>query len=183
MKGAARGLGNLFVAPRRFFAARAEEPGGNVEATTFAFACQIAACIVDWTWYRLGWSLQGKQLSAFETLPRYMLAQMALFALLLPLEALAVQLLLRSLGSARVGFGATYRVCAYTQACVVLNIIPFVGWVLGGVGTVALLIIGIREVHTTSIGSAVFVATVGLFRLVVLALLAILGVMTLLHYR
>jgi hypothetical protein len=183
VKGASRDVATLFIAPRRFFRAQAEGSGGNLQATAFALAVQLGGSSLEWLWYRLGWSAQSKTLALVGTFPKYLLFQMAVFAVILPLEAVAVQLFLLTMGAARASLAATYRVCAYAQVAALASIVPFAGMPLGIVAGMGMLVVAIKEAHQTSTGNAVFVAGVGLARLLALLILAVFGVLTVFHYR
>ena len=182
MKGASRNLVTLFYAPKRFFQARAEDRGGSLQATGFALALMLGSSVFEWAWYRLGWSMAGREFW-FHASPGFVAAQVALVAVVLPIEAAAVHLLLHGLGAARASFGATYRVCAYSQAGAVCSVFPYVGTALGTLCGLVLLVIGIRETHGTTTGGAILVTSLGMLRLVAIALLAILGTYAMLHYH
>ncbi len=183
MKGAARNLSTLFYAPRRFFAARAEEPGGNVEATVFAFLAQMTGCGFEWLWARLGWSLQSDIIPMFGSLARYAAVQVLIFAVILPSEAGIVYLLLNGFSRARASFGATYRVCAYSQAAALFSVLPFAGFVLGIVGGFALLVVGIRAAYGTSTSGALLVTTIGVLRTIAVGVLVLAAGLALLRHR
>jgi hypothetical protein len=183
VRGASRDLSALFYAPQRFFAARAEEPGGTLAAIAFALGCQLVGSCLEWTWYRLGWSLQSAQMIHFHSFASFVLAQAGILLVILPLEAFTVHVLLSAFGAARGSLGATFRMCAYTQVAALCSVIPLVGSVLGMLSGVALLVVGVREVHRMTTKGAAFVAALGLFRLFAIALLAVAGAATLLRYR
>jgi len=59
------------------------------------------------------------------------------------------------IGGARRGYGATLRVTAYAQAPHVLSVVPVCGAIVGGVWSLVLTVIGLREVHETTTGRAI----------------------------
>lgn len=65
-----------------------------------------------------------------------------------------IHLVLLAMSGAARGFEATFRVCAYSEAAALFNIVPFCGGLIGGVYTIVLLIIGISEAHGISRGKA-----------------------------
>ena len=184
MKGASRNLPTLFYAPKRFFAARAEDESGNLAATAFSLAFLLAGAMLDRWWYQLGWSFEtGRESLLRAPLPVYLLIQAGLLALVQPMEAVLVHLMLQALGRARASFGATYRVCAYSMAGAVFNVIPWVGTTLGVFAAIGLLVIGVRETHRTSIGSAITVTLVGWMRLMVITVVVVVGAYVALRHR
>jgi hypothetical protein len=83
-------------------------------------------------------------------------------------------LLVRSVVGARnAGFGATFRVAAYTSVTSLVSWIPFVGGLLALYG-IYLSTVGIREMHNTTTGKALIVVLAPLIVIVVLALLGLL---------
>lgn len=68
--------------------------------------------------------------------------------------ALITHLMLVLLGGARRGFGATFRVGAYSNTSVLLELIPGIGGLLGGIWLMVLQIIGLSEAHGISRGRA-----------------------------
>jgi hypothetical protein len=84
-------------------------------------------------------------------------------------------------GPSNSGFEATFRVASYTSVTSLLGWLPFIGW-LFSLYRVYLAILGIREVHGTTMGKA---ALVVLIPFAVIALLAFLlvGVAGVLFFR
>jgi hypothetical protein len=58
------------------------------------------------------------------------------------------------------GFEATFRVNAYTSAVQLVSWIPFIGWLIAFVWAIILSILGIREVHSTTTGTAALVVLI-----------------------
>jgi hypothetical protein len=76
-------------------------------------------------------------------------------------------------GAPNAGFGATFRVAAYTSVTSLVSWIPFVGGLLALYG-VYLSVVGIREMHNTTTAKALIVVLAPLIVIVVLALLGLL---------
>ncbi len=76
-------------------------------------------------------------------------------------------------GANNAGFGATFRVAAYTSVTSLVSWIPFVGGLLALYG-IYLAVVGIREMHNTTTGKAVVVVLLPVIVIVVLALLGLL---------
>ena len=76
-------------------------------------------------------------------------------------------------GPTNAGFGATFRVAAYTSVTSLVSWIPFVGGLLALYG-IYLAVVGIREMHNTTTGKALVVVVLPVIVIVVLALLGLL---------
>jgi hypothetical protein len=76
-------------------------------------------------------------------------------------------------GATNAGFGATFRVAAYTSVTSLVSWIPFVGGLLALYG-IYLSVVGIREMHNTTTGKALVVVVLPVILIVVLALLGLL---------
>jgi hypothetical protein len=78
---------------------------------------------------------------------------------------------------ANTGFEATFRVVSYANVAQLVGWVPVLGPLVAAVASIALSIIGVREVHETTTGRAVLVvlipAAVGL--LVALFLIVVVG--------
>lgn len=68
------------------------------------------------------------------------------------------------------GFETTFRAGAYASMPQLVGWVPLIGWLIAGVWTVVLAVLGIREAHSTSTGKA---AAVVLIPAAVLALIGI----------
>ena len=104
--------------------------------------------------------------------------------ILLGLAAVSVHLFVRLLTDSSRTLLATTRVICYASGPALFTIVPWVGEVVGWIGSAILLAIGIREVHGTTTGRATLtvlfpfllsVLLVGLAWLFVLAVFASLG--------
>lgn len=76
-------------------------------------------------------------------------------------------------GANNAGFGATFRVAAYTSVTSLVSWIPFVGGLLALYG-IYLAVVGIREMHNTTTGKSLVVVLLPVIVIVVLALLGLL---------
>src|SRR5215208_1032140 len=76
-------------------------------------------------------------------------------------------------GATNAGFGATFRVAAYTSVSSLVSWIPFVGGLLALYG-IYLAVVGIREMHNTTTRNALIVVVLPVIVIVVLALLGLL---------
>lgn len=84
-----------------------------------------------------------------------------------------VHLLLKMLRSATGGPEATFRVICYAAATLVCGIVPFFGPVFGGLWSVGVTVIGLKEVHRTNVSSALFAVLVP----ILLMLAAVVGLL------
>ena len=76
-------------------------------------------------------------------------------------------------GATNAGFGATFRVVAYTSVTSLVSWIPFIGGILALYG-IYLAVVGIRQMHNTTTGKALIVVLLPVIVIVVLALLGLL---------
>jgi hypothetical protein len=84
-----------------------------------------------------------------------------------------IHLLLLTLKAGGAGAEATFRVLCYSAAPLLLGVIPGVGPLIGGVWSIGLTIIGLREAHRTRISSAMFAVLVP----ILLMLAAVIGLL------
>ncbi|MGH7504429.1 MAG: YIP1 family protein [Longimicrobiales bacterium] len=85
--------------------------------------------------------------------------------------------ILMLLGGATLGFGATLRVYAFSYGPQVFLIVPLLGWIVAAVWSIALTIVGLREVHTAPgwKPAAAVLAPLGCLMAVVLAIAVMLA--------
>jgi predicted Zn finger-like uncharacterized protein len=88
--------------------------------------------------------------------------------------SLFVHLLLLLVRGGTSGFGATFRVMAYSQATRVWCIVPFIGSPIGWIWRTIVQIIGLKEAHKISYGKIAVAFLIPLAFLVVAAVLAVL---------
>lgn len=84
-----------------------------------------------------------------------------------------VHLLLKMLRSASGGPEATFRVICYAAASLACGIVPFFGPVFGGLWSIGITVIGLKEVHRTNVSSALFAVLVP----ILLMLAAVVGLL------
>lgn len=82
-----------------------------------------------------------------------------------------IHLLLKLLRSGQGGAEGTFRVLCYAAAPLVIGILPLVGPIIGGVWSIGLTILGLREAHRTSFATAMFAVLLP----ILLLLAAVLG--------
>lgn len=82
-----------------------------------------------------------------------------------------IHLLLKVLRAGRGGPEATFRVLCYSAAPLVIGFVPFLGPIVGGVWSLVLTVIGLKEAHRTNYSSALF----GVLVPIMLLLAAMLG--------
>jgi hypothetical protein len=83
------------------------------------------------------------------------------------LTALVTHLLvILVVGSGHSGFGATFRIAAYSSVTSLAGRVPFVGWVFS-LYRLYLATVGIREMHATTTGKALLVVLPAILVLVI----------------
>ncbi len=82
-----------------------------------------------------------------------------------------VHLFLLMLRGAKHGFGPTVRVFCFSAGPQLFNIVPFIGPAVGGIWSLVITIIGIRETHETTTGKAVGAVLIPMTLLLILAIL------------
>ena len=99
------------------------------------------------------------------------------------LAAIIQQLLVRLIVGARnSGYGATFRVASYTQVTSLVNWIPIIGPLLALYG-IYLSIVGIREMHGTTMGKAALVVLIPFAVVLVVVLVVLLTVGAMLLFQ
>jgi hypothetical protein len=76
-------------------------------------------------------------------------------------------------GGNKKGFQSTFRAVSYSWSGNLFEMVPFIGSAIGGIYTLILTIIGVREVHGVSTGKAVLAVLLPLFVIVLLIFAAI----------
>jgi hypothetical protein len=71
------------------------------------------------------------------------------------------------------GMGATARVFCYAWGPSVFTIVPVLGWIVGLVWSVVLLVVGVREAHRTTGGRAAVIVVTPILALLVAVLLLV----------
>jgi hypothetical protein len=73
------------------------------------------------------------------------------------------------------GYGATLRVFCFSAGPQLFTIVPFIGPAVGGVWSLVVTVIGLREVHKTTTGKAVAAVLLPTFFLLMLVALMIIA--------
>lgn len=144
---------DVLLAPGQFFR-RMPSQVGLREPLLFAVVLGIAATFFGWMWSLAGSSLQ---LLVAEDLGEALRGPWWSFVLFLfsPIivsvavivKAALIHLLLMLVGGNRLGFEATFRVAAYSEAAGILSLLPFCGSLLGAVWGLVVVIIGLYSIH------------------------------------
>jgi hypothetical protein len=82
-----------------------------------------------------------------------------------------VHLFLLLVGGAKHGFGPTLRVFCFSAGPQLFGVVPFIGPAVGGIWSVVITIIGLREAHETTTGKAAAALLIPLLLLAGLAVL------------
>ena len=89
------------------------------------------------------------------------------------LTALVTHLLvILVVGSGHSGFGATFRVVAYSSVTSLLGWLPFIGWIFS-LYRLFLATVGIREMHSTTTGRALLVVLLPAILILILVLVVV----------
>ena len=91
------------------------------------------------------------------------------------LVAAVVHVVLLVVRGANQGYGATLRVFGYSAGPQLFTIVPFIGPAVGGVWSLVITVIGLREAHRTSTGKAVTAVLVPTIFLLLLAILLVIA--------
>ena len=98
------------------------------------------------------------------------------------LTALVTHLLVMVVvGSGHSGFGATFRIVAYSSVTSLAGWIPFVGWIFS-LYRLYLATVGIREMHATTTGKALLVVLLPAI-LVLVLVVAVVGASAIVYFR
>ena len=121
---------DVLLAPGRLFRAMPSEVG-LVQPLLFAVVIGVASAFFAWMWSLAGSSFQMLVSDNLATVFREPLLKFLLFlfspvivAVLLFVETALVHLVLMVLGGNRLGFEASFRVMAYTEATSILLLVP-----------------------------------------------------------
>jgi hypothetical protein len=84
-------------------------------------------------------------------------------------------------GSGHSGFGATFRIVAYSSVTSLLGWIPFIGWIFS-LYRLYLATVGIREMHSTTTGRALLVVLLPAI-LILLLVVVVVGASAIVFFR
>ena len=96
----------------------------------------------------------GEVPTAAERLANFLFSPIWLLAALF-LASAVIHLMVLMLVPDRRPFTATARVLAFSYSPLLFTVVPFVGSAVGGIWSVVLAVIGVREVHRTTTGRAI----------------------------
>jgi hypothetical protein len=98
------------------------------------------------------------------------------------LAALVMHLLvILVVGSGHSGFGATFRIVAYSSVTSLVSWIPFVGW-LFSLYRLYLATVGIREMHATTTGKALLIVVLPAILILALVVVVV-GASAIVYFR
>ena len=89
--------------------------------------------------------------------------------------AAVVHVVLLVVRAANQGYNVTLRVFCFSAGPQLFTIVPFIGPAVGGIWTLVITVIGLREAHKTSTGKAVAAVLLPTFFLLVLAILLVIA--------
>ncbi len=84
-----------------------------------------------------------------------------------------LHLFLRIFRAASQGFEGTFRVVAYGQATQIFGVVPILGGLVGGLWFLAILIIGVREIHETTYSRVILAFLMPLLLIVTMAMIVL----------
>lgn len=143
----------VLLSPGAFFH-RMPSQVGMAQPLLFAVAIGVVASFFSWMWALSGSSLQVLVDEDFGDAAHSALWGFLAFlfspvtvAVLVILKAAIIHGVLMLVGGNRLGFEATFRVAAYSEATAILALLPFCGSVVGGVWALAVTVIGLYSIH------------------------------------
>ncbi len=144
---------DVLLAPGRMFACMPAAAGWQ-QPLLFAITVGAIGAFLGWLWAMTGSSLQilvQENLGHVLRGPFFAFLVFVFSPVLVTVsttfQAAVIHGALMLLGGNRLGFEATFRVCAYTSAIGLLAAIPLCGNVLAVIWEIVVLIIGIRAIH------------------------------------
>jgi hypothetical protein len=152
---------DVLFTPRQFFH-RMPSQVGLLSPLLFAILIGVVGAFFDWMW-----SLAGSSLEMFlnEDIEDVIRGPIGFFfnfimspvtvGVAVFLKAGIIHLCLMLFGGNRLGFEATFRVAAYSQAAGILSLFPFCGGPVGVLWGLLILIIGLYSIHETDPWKAV----------------------------
>ena len=144
---------DVLLAPGQFFY-RMPSRVGLAQPLLFAVVVGVTAAFFVWMW-----SLAGSPAHLLfsgdlgEALRRpwlyflFFIFSPVIFSVAVVVKAAMIQLVLKLLGGNKLGFEATFRVAAYSEATGILVLIPFCGAPIGSIWGLVVLIIGLYSIH------------------------------------
>lgn len=152
---------DVLMAPGRFFHRMPTEVGLG-QPLLFAIALGVIASLFSWMWTLTGSSLQvllaQDQANAFKAPLVSFLAFLfspLTVAIRVFIQAGLIHLCLGLVGGNRLGFEATFRVAAYSEATGILSLVPVCGSVISFPWALVVAVIGLYSIHETEPWKAV----------------------------
>jgi hypothetical protein len=146
---------DVLLAPGQFFH-RMPSQVGMAQPLLFAVVLGVAATFFAWMWSLAGSSLQllmAEDLGDALSGPWWSFVLFIFSPVIVGVGVLVkaglVHVVLMLLGGDKLGFEATVRVSAYSEAASILALLPFCGNILGLVWGLVVLIIGLYSIHET----------------------------------
>jgi len=170
-------LGDVLFHPSRFFS-RMPVEGGLIHPLIFALIMGVLGGVFSLVYQLLFMSFLSVPLDAGGA-HGFQVPMMIASAIGLPIMTIIGVFLLSAVlhvclmivrGNKK-GFEATFRVIAYAMSTQIFGIVPLLGGLLGGIWTLVVQIIGLRESHGISTGRSVLAIFLPLLVLVVLGLI------------
>lgn len=173
----------ILTGPSAFFRAMPAH-GGMAKPLAFHLLLAEFMIVCQYLWSMVGIGATAEYLGSPELMDLGLGAASAapallflVYPLLLVLRLMLmtgiIHLLLRMVRSGDSGAEATFRVLCYSAAPLLLGILPGFGPLIGGVWSIGLTIIGLKEIHRTRYSSAMFAVLVP----ILMMLAAVLGLM------
>ena len=169
-------LGDVLFHPSRFFS-RMPVDAGLIHPLIFALIMGVLGGVISLVYQFLFMSFLSMPPDA-EVTVGFQLPMMIGSAIGLPvmtivgvfLVSAVLHVCLMIVRGNKKGFEATFRVIAYANSTQIFGIIPVLGGLVGGIWTVVVWIIGIRESHGISTGRSALAVFLPILVIIVLAL-------------
>lgn len=150
---------DVLFTPSRFFQ-RMPSQVGLLQPLLFALVLGAVGTFIAWIYSLVSSSLQMMIFGELEAGKSLNLFFIFLFSPVLVTIGLFIQAglthgLLVLLGGGRLGFEATFRVAAYSEAATILLLIPICGSTIALVWSLVILILGLYNIHDTAPWKAV----------------------------
>lgn len=151
----------VLLSPAEFFH-RMPTQVGMAQPLLFAVSIGVVAAFFSWMWALSGSSLQvlveddisDAMSSSLWGFVAFLFSPVTIAVLVL-VKAAIIHVVLMLVGGNRLGFEATFRVSAYTEATAILALVPFCGSLVGALWSLAVTIIGLYSIHETDPWKAV----------------------------
>lgn len=142
-------IGALF-SPKDFFA-KVPPTGGYAKPFVFGLIASTLGIVVAQLWNLLYQSSHG---AGGFTMFLFVLFSPVIAAIGLGIGSAVTHLCLAVVGGANEEFEATFRVQCYAASAQLWNVVPFLGGFISAFWSIFAVVVGLREVHGTSTGTA-----------------------------